>query len=72
MPRKQCKTEGIIQKLREAEFLLSQGKKVGETELPGTTELVEHRCPHSAEGLTLSDVTNLVWDHRRQESIRNT
>ena len=25
MPRKRCKTEEIIQKLREAEFLLSQG-----------------------------------------------
>ena len=39
MPRKQCKTEEIIQKLRQAEILLSQGKTVGETELPDTTEL---------------------------------
>ena len=30
MPRKRFKTEEIIQKLREAEFLLSQGKSVSE------------------------------------------
>ena len=30
MPRKRCKTEEIIQKLREAEVLLSQGRNVSE------------------------------------------
>ena len=33
MPRKRFKTEEIIQKLREAEVLLSQGRNVAEAEL---------------------------------------
>ena len=36
MPRKRFKTEQIIQKLREVEVLLSQGRNVSEAELDKT------------------------------------
>ena len=71
MPRKQYTTEEIIQKLREAEVLISQGETVGQAARTlGITEQTYYRWRKEYGGLDRSQAQRLKEVERENLRLR--
>ena len=71
MPRKQYTTEEIIQKLREAEVLISQGETVGQAARTlGITEQTYYRWRKEYGGLDRSQAQRLKEMERENVRLR--
>jgi len=71
MPQKRCRPEEIIAKLREAEVLLGQGKKVPDVvKALGVSEVTYYRWRKEYGGLTVSQAKRLKELERENAQLR--
>ncbi len=71
MPQKRYRPEEIIAKLRKAEVLLGEGKKVPEvTKAPGVTEVTYYRWRKEYGGLSLSKARHMKELERENLRLR--
>ena len=71
MPQKRYRPEEIIAKLREAEVLLGQGKKVGEAiKAIGVSEVSYYRWRQEYGGLSVSQAKRLKELERENARLR--
>jgi transposase len=71
MPQKRYRPEEIIAKLREADVLLGQGKKVREvTKTIGVSEVTYYRWRHEYGGLSVSQAKRLKELERENARLR--
>ena len=71
MPRKSYRPEGIIAKLREADVLLGQGKKVGEVvKALGVSEVTYYRWRQEYGGMSASQARRLKELERENARLR--
>jgi putative transposase len=71
MPRKGFRAEGIIAKLREADVLLGQGKKVAEVvKALGVSEVTYYRWRQEYGGLSVSQARRLKELERENARLR--
>ena len=71
MPQKRYRPEEIIAKLREAEVLLGQGKKVSEvTKTIGVSEVSYYRWRQEYGGLSVSQAKRLKELERENARLR--
>ena len=71
MPQKRYRPEEIIAKLRKAEVLLGEGKKVPEvTKALGVTEVTYYRWRKEYGGLSLAQVRRLKELERENARLR--
>jgi transposase-like protein len=71
MPRKGFRAEEIIAKLREADVLLGQGKKVAEVvKAPGVSEVTYYRWRQEYGGLSVSQARRLKELEKENARLR--
>ena len=71
MPRKSYRPEDIIAKLREADVLLGQGKKVGEVvKALGVSEVTYYRWRQEYGGMSASQARRLKERERENARLR--
>jgi len=71
MPKKRYRPEEIISKLREADVLISQGKKVGDViKALGITDVTYYRWRQEYGGMSVSQAKRLKELEKENERLR--
>jgi len=71
MPRKRCRPEDILSKLREADIHISQGKTVAETiRVLGISDVSYYRWRKEYGGMTTSQVKRLKELEKENQRLR--